>query len=160
MKDARQLMQTLDLEIMEIMDYSEGNRHVGNTDLPKELVDRYYKSFPEAIGFINGYGTSRTFDLRNGVPFISYDYYLSVNRPIEEAAADLEELTQLNPQRPYFLLMHVRESNTVEKVRQIFGLLSEDVEIVPVDVFMKLAASQKTYLTRYQKQNDPIDLNN
>jgi hypothetical protein len=159
MKDARQLMQALDLEIMEIMDYSEGNRHVGNTDLPKELVDRYYESFPEAIGFINGYGTARTFDLRDGVPFISYDYYLSVDRPIDEAAADLEELTQLNPQRPYFLLMHVRERNTVEKVRQIFGLLSEDVEIVPVDVFMKLAASEKTYRTRFQKSNDPIDLN-
>jgi len=159
MKDARQLMQTLDLEIMEIMDYSEGNRHVGNTDLPKELVDRYYKSFPEAIGFINGYGTARTFDLRDGVPFISYDYYLSVDRPIDEAAADLEELTELNPQRPYFLLMHVRESNTVEKVRQIFGLLSEDVEIVPVDVFMKLAATNQTYLTRFQQEEDPIDLN-
>lgn len=160
MKDARQLMETLDLHIMEIMDYSEGNRHVGNTDLPKELVDRYYEAFPEAIGFINGYGTARTFDLRDGVPFISYDYYLAVNRPIEEAAADLEELTQLNPQRPYFLLMHVRESNTIEKVRKIFDLLSEEVEVVPVDVFMKLAASEKTYLTRYQQPEDPIDLNN
>lgn len=159
MADARELMATLDLRVMEIMDYSEGNRHVGNTELPKELVDRYYEQFPEAIGFINGYGTARTFDLRDGKPMLSYDYYLDVARPVEEAAADLEELMQLNPQRPYFLLMHVRESNTIEKVRDIYSRLSEEVEVVPLDVFLKLAASNQTYQTRYQQPDDPIDHN-
>jgi len=159
MADARELMAALDLRVMEIMDYSEGNRHVGNTELPKELVDRYYEQFPDAIGFINGYGTARTFDLRDGRPMISYDYYLDVARPVDEAAADLEELMQLNPQRPYFLLMHVRESNTIEKVRNIFGRLSEEVEVVPLDVFLKLAASNQTYQTRYQQPDDPIDHN-
>jgi len=33
------------------------------------------------LGFINGYGTARTFDLRDNRPFISYDYYLDVARP-------------------------------------------------------------------------------
>lgn len=159
MKDARGLMVQLDLRVLEIMDYSEGNRHVGNTDLPKTVVDRYYHEFPDALGFINGYGTARTFDLRDGKPFISYDYYLDVNRPVPDAAADLEELIQLNPQRPYFLLMHIRESNTIEKVTQILGSLSESVEVVPLDVFLKLAASAQTYRTHFQQPTDAIDHN-
>jgi hypothetical protein len=64
----RTLMSRLDLRVLEIMDYSEGNRHLGNTDLPKEVVDRYYEQYPDAIGFINGYGSARTFDLRDGRP--------------------------------------------------------------------------------------------
>jgi hypothetical protein len=155
----RDLMQRLDLRVLEIMDYSEGNRHVGNTDLPKEVVDRYYAQYPDVIGFINGYGTARTFDLRGTKPLISYDYYLDVNRPVDEAAADLEELIQLNPQRPYFLLLHIRESNTVEKVSQILGSLSEQVEVVPLDVFLKLSADAKTYRTNFQQPGDPIDRN-
>jgi hypothetical protein len=159
MKSAREMMARLDLRVLEIMDYSEGNRHVGNTDLPKEVVDRYYEQFPDVIGFINGYGSARTFDLRDTRPLISYDYYLDVARPVDEAAADLEELIQLNPVRPYFLLMHIRESNTVEKVSQILGSLSEPVDVVPLDVFLKLAAGAKTYRTRYQQPEDPIDRN-
>ncbi len=159
MSEARDQLAALDLRVMEIMDYSEGNRHLGNTDLPKDLVDRYYAEFPDVIGFINGYGTARTFDLRDGKPLLSYDYYLDVQRPVAEASADLEELIQMNPQRPYFLLMHVRESNTVEKVQQILAGLTEPAEVVPLDVFLKLAASKQTYPTHYQSPDDPIDLN-
>jgi len=155
----RKLMAQLDLRVLEIMDYSEGNRHVGNTDLPKELVDRYYEQYPDVLGFINGYGSARTFDLRDGKPFLSYDYYLSIERPIEEATADIEELIQLNPVRPYFLLMHVRESNTIEKVADIIGNLSEPVEVVPLDIFLKLAAGAKTYRTHFKQPNDPVDRN-
>jgi hypothetical protein len=155
----RKLMARLDLRVLEIMDYSEGNRHVGNTDLPKELVDRYYAEYPDALGFINGYGSARTFDLRDGRPFLSYEYYLSVDRPEDEAAADLEELIQLNPARPYFLLVHVRESNTIEKVANIIGRLSEPVEVVPLDVFLKLAAGAKTYRTYHRLPTDPVNLN-
>ncbi len=155
----RDLMKRLDLRVLEIMDYSEGNRHVGNTDLPKAVVDRYYDQYPDVIGFINGYGSARTFDLRAGKPLISYDYYLDVQRPVDEAAADLEELISLNPQRPYFLLLHIRESNTVEKVSEILGRLSEQVEVVPLDVFLKLAAGAPTYRTNYQQPGDPIDRN-
>jgi hypothetical protein len=78
---------------------------------------------------------------------------------VDEAAADLEELIQLNPQRPYFMLIHIRESNTIEKVKKILDSLTEPVEVVPVDVFMKLAASDQTYRTRYQQPEDPIDHN-
>lgn len=156
MQVGRKLMDRLDLRVLEIMDYSEGNRHVGNTDLPKEVVDRYYEQFPDVLGFINGYGSARTFDLRDGRPFLSYDYYLAVERSVEEATADIDELTRLNPQRPYFLLMHVREANTIEKVSRIIGSLSEPVEVVPLDVFLKLAASKKTYQTNFQKSDAPI----
>jgi hypothetical protein len=159
MKDARTLMTQLDLRAMELMDYSEGNRQVGNTDLPKEVVDRYYREFPDVIGFINGYGTARTYDLRDGKPLISYDYYLDVNRSVKDAAADLEELIQLNPARPYFMLLHIRERNTVEKVTEILHSLTEPVEVVPLDVFLKLAADAKTYQTHYKQPDDPINLN-
>ncbi len=159
MASARDLMARLDLRVLEIMDYSEGNRHVGNTDLPKDVVDRYYEQFPEVLGFINGYGSARTFDLRDSRPFLSYDYYLDVARPELEAIADLDELIQLNPRRPYFLLMHVRETNTVDKVAAILGQLSEPVEVVPLDRFLKLAAGEKTYQTRFQTPSDPIDRN-
>ncbi|MGH8020416.1 MAG: GxGYxYP domain-containing protein [Opitutaceae bacterium] len=159
MAEAREMMKRLDLRIFEIMDYSQGNRHIGNTDLPKELVDRYYEAFPDVIGFINGYGAARTFDLRDGRPFISYDYYLDPERPEAAAAADLEELIWLNQDRPYFLLVHVRESSSIERVSNILRQVVSPVEIVPLDTFLKLAASAKTYRTRYQKPDDPIDLN-
>ena len=107
----------------------------------------------------NGYGSARTFDLRNGKPFLSYDYYLSIDRPVDEAAADLEELMQLNPARPYFLLMHVRESNTIEKVATIIGQLTEPVEVVPLDTFLALAAGAKTYRAHFKQPTDPVNLN-
>lgn len=155
----RRLMKQLDLHVLEIMDYSEGNRHAGNTDLTKEVVDRYYEQYPDVLGFINGYGPAHTFDLRDGKPFLSYDYYLSLDRSTEEATADIDELMELNPVRPYFLLMHVRERNTVEKVADIIGRLSEPVEVVPLDVFLKMAARAKTYQTHFQQPTDPIDHN-
>ena len=55
--------------------------------------------------------------------------------------------------------MHVRESNTVEKVAAILGRLSEAVEVVPLDVFLSLAAGTPTYRTHYQQPTDAIDRN-
>ena len=55
--------------------------------------------------------------------------------------------------------MHVRESNTVEKVSTILHNLTEAVEVVPLDVFLKLAASNKTYRTSYQDPSAAIDRN-
>jgi len=159
MKVCDDYMKRLDLRALEIMDYSEGNRHVGNTDLTKEVVDLYYNNCPNVIGFINGYGTARTFDLRNDKPMISYDYYLDVNRPVNEAVADLDELIQLNQNKPYFLLMHIRETNSVDKVAEILSKLSNPAEVVPLDIFLKLAASAKTYKTFYEEANPPIDHN-
>jgi len=155
MQDARKLMATLDEHVMEIMDNSAADGNVGNADLTKETVDRYYAAFPDVIGFINGYGPARTRDLRDTRAMISYDYYIDPRRPREEVAADLNELIAINSKRPYFLLVHVRESNDVNSLVEITRQLDGPVEIVPVDVFLKLAASNQTYTTRYQLPTDP-----
>ena len=155
MKDMRVLMEKLDLNVLEIMEHTEGHRRNGIANLSREVGDRYYAEFPKVHGFISGYSAAQTFDLRDNRPLLSYDYYLAVNCTVADAVADLDELIRLNDQRPYFLLIHVRESNTVEKVKQIIDRLSEKVEVVPLDIFLKLAADQKTYQTRYQEPAKP-----
>ncbi|HVU35645.1 MAG TPA: GxGYxYP domain-containing protein [Opitutaceae bacterium] len=155
MTQARHLMSELDLQVMEIMDNSAADGNVGNTDLTQETVDRYYAAFPDVIGFINGYGPSRTRDLRDSRPLISYDYYVDPHRPRDEVAADLDELIALNARRPYFLLVHVRESNDVNSLVEVVKQLDGPVEVVPLDRFLKLAASDQTYTTRYQDPTDP-----
>src|SRR3990172_7442125 len=116
LEKAKESMDILDLNVFETMDYSEGATVEGNTNLTKEIVDAYYKAMPQAIGFINGYAPSYTFTSREGKPFISFDYYLSPERPEADAVADLEELAAINSQRPYFLLMHVREYSNVKQI--------------------------------------------
>ncbi len=155
MERANKLMAMLDEHVMEIMDNSAADGNVGNADLTKETVDRYYAAFPNVIGFINGYGPARTRDLRDTRPMISYDYYIDPRRPRAEVTADLNELIALNAKRPYFLLIHVRESNDVNSLVEVTKQLEGPVEIVPVDVFLKLAASNKTYTTRYQDPDEP-----
>lgn len=150
MAEARVFMKTLDLQVMEILDNSAADGNVGNTDLPPAIVDRYYQEFPDAIGFINGYGPSNTRDLRHGVPMISYDLYIDPKRDRKEVLADINEMITANPKRPYFLLIHVRESNDVASLVAMVPHLKGDVELVPVDKFMKLAASAKTYTTSYE----------
>lgn len=155
MHEASDMMTILDEHVMEIMDNSAADGNVGNTDLTKETVDRYYAAFPNVIGFINGYGPARTRDLRDTRPMLSYDYYIDPRRPRAEVAADLNELIALNATRPYFLLVHVRESNDVNSLVEVVKQLDGPVEVVPLDVFLKLAASKQTYTTRYQDPEDP-----
>jgi hypothetical protein len=154
---ARGQMKDLDLNVFETMDYSEGATVEGNTDLPKAIVDEYYKGMPEAIGFINGYAPSYTFTSRNGRPFVSYDYYLSPSRPEADAAADLEELARVNPRRPYFLLFHVRESSDVKRVKSILDRLGPEFEVVPLDIFLTLAGKQPTFEERYRAKGPSGD---
>lgn len=154
MAEARVLMDVLDERVMEIMDNSAADGNVGNANLTKETVDAYYEAFPDVIGFINGYGPARTRDLRDDRPMISYDYYIDPKRPRDQVAADLNELIALNAKRPYFLLVHVRESNDVNSLVEVIGQLEGPVEVVPVDTFLKLAASNKTYTTRYQQEDE------
>ncbi len=155
MQEASDMMAILDEHVMEIMDNSAADGNVGNADLTKETVDRYYAAFPNVIGFINGYGPARTRDLRDTRPMLSYDYYIDPRRPRAEVAADLNELIALNSTRPYFLLVHVRESNDVNSLVEVVKQLDGPVEVVPLDVFLKLAASKQTYTTRYQDPEDP-----
>jgi hypothetical protein len=150
MQEAGAMMQLLDLPVLEILDNSAADGNVGNADLPKDIVDRYYEAFPDVIGFVNGYGPAHTRDLRDSRPMISYDYYIDPNRPRDAVAADMNELIALNPRRPYFLLVHVRETNSVASLVAMITQLRGPVEIVPLDVFLKLAASAKTYQTCFE----------
>ncbi len=143
------LMSKVDLNSFEIMDYSTERKDAGISDLRKDVVDMYYEKIPNAIGFVNGYYTAQTFSSRNKRPFISYDYYLGPKKPISEAAADLRELAKFNLDRPYFLLVHVRQSSDVSKVKSIYDLLGKEFEIVPLDVFMKLAGENPTFKENY-----------
>jgi hypothetical protein len=122
-------------------------------------VDRYYKAFPDVIGFINGYGSARTFDLRDGRPMISYDYYLGIHRPTDEAIADLKELMAPEPERPYFLLVHVRESTTIDRVADIIDGLGDDAEVVPLGRLPENGRRAPTFKTRYLQPDDPKDFN-
>jgi hypothetical protein len=142
---AKEQMDILDLNVFELMDYSEGATVEGNPDVTKEIVDVYYKAMPNAIGFVNGYAPAFTFTSKDGRPFISYDYYLAPEPTEEQAAADLEELAKINAKRPYFLLVHVREYSDVKRVKGILSRLGTDFEVVPLDVFLTLAGKAPTF---------------
>ncbi len=149
---ADSLMETLDLNVFETMDHTTYWQSDGiNDDLTKEVVDAYYENMPDAIGFANGYRPAHTFAVKDGRPFISYDYYLSETRDEAEAAADLEELTNLNPKRPYFLLMHVREWSDIERVKRILGHIEVPHELLPLDIFLKMAGNDFTFKTRHDE---------
>jgi hypothetical protein len=146
---ARDQMKTMDLRVFETMDWSEGAEAIGNTDLTKEVLDMYYEGMPDALGFVNGYGPGYTFTVRNGRPFVSYDYYLSPVRPEADAVADLQELATVNPKRPYFLLVHVREWSNVKRVKGILDKLGPEFQVVPLDVFLTMAGQQPNFRERY-----------
>ncbi len=146
---AADLMKKLDLNVFEIMDYSEGGTETCDNNLPKEIVDMYYENMPDAIGFINGYRASNTFTIRDKRPFISYDYYLAAEKPEEEVVADLEELALINAELPYFLLVHVRESSAVERIKSICDQLGKNIEVVPLDIFLKMAGENPTFKENY-----------
>lgn len=149
---AYMLMQKLDLNVFEFMDHANYWETDGvDDDLPKAVVDYYYEHMPGAIGFANGYRPAHTFTVREGRPLISYDYYLGEKRDEQEAAADLVELANLNAKRPYFLLMHVRQWSDIKRVQRILEQLPGEFELVPLDVFMKLAGSEPTFVERYGK---------
>ena len=142
---AYDLMKQLDLNVFEIMDYSEGATVEGNTEVTRDVMDAFYAGMPDAIGFVNGYTASHSFDSRNGRPLISFDYYLSESRPEADAVADLKELATMNSTRPYFLLMHVRQWTDIKRVKNILDKLGPEFEVVPLDVFLAMAGAKPTF---------------
>ena len=62
-----------------------------------------------------------------------------------EAVADLKELAALNATRPYFLLMHVRQWSDIRRVKGILDKLGPEFEVVPLDVFLKMAGAAPTF---------------
>ena len=153
-KLAAELSHKLDINVFETMDYSEGATVRGNSELPKYIVDAYYQGMPDMVGFANGYAPAYTFASREGRPFVSFDYYLSETRPEAAAAADIEELAKINPVRPYFLLIHVREWSDSSRVKAILDRLGPDFEVVPMDLFLKLAGQDPTFQERYYPSNE------
>ncbi len=145
-KMADALIKDLDINMFEIFDASDSLTR----DLPKHIVDEYFKYMPHAIGFVNGYGPAHTFAVKDGRPFLSFDYYLPPTRSVKEADADLEELATLNPKRPYFLCFHVREYTDVQGVMNIMKPLGKEFKVVPIDEFLKLAGMDPTFKTQYQ----------
>ena len=146
---AQELMDRLDLRVFEIMDYAGDKTEAGDNNLPRDIVNEYYAAMPDAIGFLNGYYTANTFAMRGKRPFVSYDYYLSADRPEETIAADLTELAGINAARPYFLLVHVRENSDVARVKRITDRLGAGFEIVPLDIFLKMAGESPTFREHY-----------
>jgi len=142
---SREMMETLDLSVFEFMDYSEGASIEGNPDLPQSVIDIYFKRMPDAIGFINGYAPAYTFTHKDGRALVSYDYYMSPDRSEAEVVADLRELAAINEIRPYFLLMHVRQWSDITRVKNILDKLGPAFEVVPLDVFLKMAAADPTF---------------
>jgi hypothetical protein len=143
------LMRRMDLQVFGIMDFSEGDHAVGNADLTKDVVDAYYANMPSALGYLNGYGPANTYDCRHGRPLISYNYYVDVKKSVEEVAEDIRELARINPRRPYFLPVHVREDNNVERMKQIADLLGQEFVIVNPPEFMIMAGKRPTMTTRF-----------
>ena len=148
-RDAYDLMQRLDLRVFDIMDFSKIRTPGGTPDLPPDIVDVYYREMPEAIGFVNGYYPARTFTVKDGRPFISFDYYLSPTRSEEDAEADIVELATVNPKRPYFLLMHVRNFSDIRRVIRILNRLPEEFEVLPLDTFITMAGENWTFDERF-----------
>lgn len=153
---AADLMRTLDLDIFDIADFSEGEFLDGNIDLPRTIVDAFYEGMPGAVGFVNGYGPAHTFALRDRRPFISFDYYLAPERSEEECAADIRELASLNARRPYHLLVHVRNFSDIRRVKRILDRLpAEEYEVVALDTLMAMAAERWTFRESYLDEARP-----
>jgi len=142
---SREFMEALDLNIFEFMDYSEGASIEGNPDLPQSLIDIYYERMPDVIGFLNGYAPAYTFTHKDGRALVSYDYYMSQGRSEDEVITDLRELAVINDKRPYFLLMHVRQWSDITRVKAVLDELGSEFEVVPLDVFLKMAATDPTF---------------
>lgn len=153
MEEMNERMAKLQMHTVTIMDHTDRGIPIGYFDLTKQTVDEYYANVPKAIGFINGYAAAHTFDVRNGQAFMSYDYYVDQNRPVEDVVADLDELMRLNPKRPYFMLVHVRESNSIKRMMEIISRLREKPELLPLDTFLKYAAAKPTFQVRYKDEH-------
>ena len=149
MQITNDLMKRLDLHVLGIMDYTEGNRYIGNIDLPEYIVNAYFANIPTANGFFNGYGPANTYDEQNGVPFISYQYYADQNVTVDGMVHDFRELAVLNPKRPYFLPVHVREYNDVERMKQVMDQLGNEFEVVNPTELAVMASRKNTMTQRY-----------
>jgi hypothetical protein len=54
------------------------------------------------------------------------------------------------------MLIHVRQTSSLDKVAEILDGVSEPYELVPLDVFLKLAGAEPTFKTRFLEERDPV----
>lgn len=153
-KKAASMMKDLDLNYFEIMDHARLGQKEADNNLPLDLIESYFEYMPDAIGFGNGYGPSNTFYSDGDRTMISFDYYLSPERSEADAVADLRELLTLNQDRPYFLLLHVRQWSNIDRVKSILDELGPEVEILPLDVFTEMANSNPTFEPWYLESTE------
>jgi hypothetical protein len=153
---AQENMHTLDLQFMDVFDASatQGDHTVtGNTNLNPETVQAYFENMPDSIAFLNGYAPAYTTDFTNGsLPVrsvLSFDYYLDPDRNVTDAAQDLANLASVNAARPYFMMVHVREFSTCERVAEILSLLGDEFVTLPVDTFFRFANQHPNFRRRY-----------
>jgi hypothetical protein len=157
LRKAKELMEKLDIVVFDIMDHSEGGTFEGNNELTKEVVDDYYETLPNAIGFVNGYGPSYTFTSRDGRPLLSFEYYLSQNTPVADATADILELARFNSKRPYFMVLHIRQWSDITRVVEILDGLGPEFEVVPLDVLLRMAGQRPTFEEQYRAADATTD---
>ncbi|KAH3760209.1 GxGYxYP putative glycoside hydrolase C-terminal domain [Pelomyxa schiedti] len=145
-------MEELDLHSMSVMDDSEGSTVTGNQDLTPEIVNDYFTYMPNAFGYANGYTATFTFaqSSTTGAPFVSYDYYVDPDRTEEDVVSDLQLLAAVNSKRPYFMVMHVRETNSINRIEQIVNALGPDFHLVPFDSYFRALAQNPTFETHYK----------
>ena len=146
---AQTMLDSMDLCITQTMDYSQGATVEGNTELTKSVIEAFYQNLPQVKGFLNGYAPAYTFYEKGDIPVVSYDYYLSPSRPVDDAVADLVELATINEKRPYFLVAHIRQWSDITRVKTILEGLPQEFELVPLDVFMKMAGQEPTFQERF-----------
>ena len=153
-KKAASMMKDLDLNYFEIMDHARLGQKEFSNDITLDIIKTYFKYMPDVIGFGNGYGPSHTFYSDGERTLVSFDYYLSQDRAEKDAVADLQELITLNKAKPYFLLLHVRQWSNIDRVKNILNQLGPDVEIVPLDIFTKMANNNPTFKNWYLNSID------
>ncbi len=145
---AQKMLNQMDLKITQTMDYSEGATVEGNTELTCRVVEDFYKYLPDVQGFLNGYAPAFTFAIEDKIPLVSYDYYLSPERPVEDAVADFHELAEINKERPYFLVAHIRQWSDIKRVKTILEKLGPEFQVIPLDLFIKMAGEAPTWEDR------------
>jgi hypothetical protein len=58
----------------------------------------------------------------------------------------------VNPKRPYFLLIHIREYSDLQRTKNILDRLGSGFEVVPLDLFVKLAGQSPTFEERFRTE--------
>ena len=136
--------------VFEIMDYSQGVMVEGNSDLTRDVVQRFLRRHARChrlcqrlypVSHLHSAGQTAA-DLLRLLP-CARTQRRNRSRPISAS------WPASNQNRPYFLLMHVRQHSNIKKVKSILDRLGPEFKVVPLDVFLKMAGEQPTFQERF-----------